>query len=65
LYLSLLAELLGVALFQLLAGSAGDDPLTSAFALAGIMYATKYISGAWWALVWWGCHERMSGEIHG
>jgi len=45
LYISLLAEFVGTALYQILGGVSGDDPLSSAFALAGVMYATKYISG--------------------
>lgn len=44
LYISLLAEFIGTALFQLLGATSGD-PLQTAFVLTAVMYATKYISG--------------------
>ncbi|KAJ9514491.1 hypothetical protein QJQ45_016227 [Haematococcus lacustris] len=45
LWMSLLAEFVGTALFQLLGATSADNPLQSAFSLGAIMYATKYISG--------------------
>ncbi|MEW5300315.1 MAG: hypothetical protein WDW36_003253 [Sanguina aurantia] len=42
---ALSAEFLGVALFQLLAGSVGDSPIGSALTFAALLYAFKGLSG--------------------